>query len=385
MKRIIPLSLLLAVSLTCCSTKLNKPERTGKIGDEQPAEKPALLKGGDISFLTLLEQKGGKYYQDGKEMDCVNLLKQNGFNIVRLRLFNDPGNKYFTPSRKMYTGIQDENDILDLARRAKAEGLQIQLTFHYSDYWTNGEEQNKPHDWVNLSYAGLKTKVYEYTKDFLQKMVAQGTVPEYVSLGNEIQAGLLYPDGSVNTSTKQTAELLAAGAKAVREITPDAKIVIHLAGAGDTAGYTWFFGEMNKYKLDYDIIGASYYPYWTENSIEEVSAWADVIGKQFGKPILIMETGFLWTEKTHDNVDGQLTHNRPYGIGKQEQKEFMEQLFAAIAASDWLIGDLYWDPIFIPAGDAGWIPGGPNVVSNAALFDFEGNTLPVFDAFKKQY
>ena len=383
MKRIY-LTLLLAATFACCCDKQVNPERTGG-NTPDPGTATELLKGGDVSFLTLMENKGAKYYDNGEQMDCMKLLKKNGFNIVRLRLYNDPGNKSFSPSNKMYPGIEDEADILRLARRAKAEGLQIQLTFHYSDYWTNGGDQYKPHEWESLSYASLKTKVYEYTRDFLQEMVSQGTTPEYVSLGNEIQAGLLYPDGSVTTSTKQTAELLSAGAKAVREVTPDAKIVIHLAGAGDTAGYQWFFGEMKKYKLDYDIIGASYYPFWTENSIEQMSSWADAVGKQFGKPILIMETGFIWTERTHEGVYGQLTHNKPYGIGKEEQKAFMEELFKAIAASDWLIGDLYWDPIFIPAGDAGWIPGEKNVVSNAALFDFEGNALPVFDAYKKQY
>lgn len=30
----------------------------------------------------------------------------------------------------------------------------------------------------------------------MNKMKAQGTTPEFVSLGNEVQAGMLYPDGS---------------------------------------------------------------------------------------------------------------------------------------------------------------------------------------------
>ena len=33
--------------------------------------------------------------------------------------------------------------------------MQIQLTFHYSDYWTNGEDQNKPHEWEAVSYTHL--------------------------------------------------------------------------------------------------------------------------------------------------------------------------------------------------------------------------------------
>ena len=374
------LSVLICLVCSCRPDVIDNDKTPGGTAD-----KAVLLKGGDISFLTLIEQKGGKYYLDGKESDCVKILKDNGFNIVRLRLYNDPGNKNFSPSKKMYAGIQDEADILALAKRAKAHGLQIELTFHYSDYWTNGADQYKPHEWEALSCEVLKNRVYEYTKAFLLKMNAQGTAPEYVSLGNEVQAGLLYPEGSVDTSIKQTAEFLASGARAVREAAPEAGIIIHLDDGGNLSKYTWFFGEMKKYGVDYDIIGASYYPFWTGRSIEEISAWADALGKAFGKPVLLMETGFAWTEKTHDNGNAQLSHNRPYGVSKQEQKDFMSKLFKAIAASEWLIGDLYWDPIFIPAGDAGWIPGSPNVVSNSTLFDFEGNALPVFDAFRAQY
>ncbi|MGG1637134.1 glycosyl hydrolase 53 family protein [Paenibacillus sp. FSL K6-3182] len=32
----------------------------------------------------------------------------------------------------------DQSDILKLAKRTRTAGLQIQLSFHYSDYWTNG-------------------------------------------------------------------------------------------------------------------------------------------------------------------------------------------------------------------------------------------------------
>ena len=42
----------------------------------------------------------------------------------------------------------------------------------------------------------LKKALYDFTFDFMNKMKAQGTTPEFVSLGNEVQAGMLYPDGS---------------------------------------------------------------------------------------------------------------------------------------------------------------------------------------------
>ncbi len=43
------------------------------------------LKGGDVSELDYIESKGGKFYENGVEKDCFQILKDNGFNIVRLR------------------------------------------------------------------------------------------------------------------------------------------------------------------------------------------------------------------------------------------------------------------------------------------------------------
>lgn len=341
-----------------------------------------LLKGGDISELTLVEREGGKYFWEGQEMDCVELLKKGGFNIVRLRLYNDPGNPDFTPSKELPAGVQDEKAILDLARRAKDQGMQIELTFHYSDYWTNGESQTIPHKWNGLDYEGLKTAVFDYTKDFLDKMDAQGTSPEYVSLGNETQAGLLYPYGSCE-NVVQMCGLYNAAAKAVRESAPDARIIIHSDGAGDLSKYIWLFGELKT--VDYDIIGGSYYPYWTEKSMSDIISWARSVTKTFNKPIILMECGYAWHPTLPEGwKKGQIQHNGPYNdMTRLGQKNFMLEVFGMIKANPDanILGVLYWDPIFIEAGDAGWAVGGDNVVSNTTLFDFQGNALEVFDAF----
>lgn len=343
-----------------------------------------LLKGGDISELTYVEQNGGKYYENGEEKDCVDILKDNGFNIVRLRLYNDPGNPAYSPSNRLPAGIQDETDILRLAKRAKDAGMQIQLTFHYSDYWTNGEDQNKPHEWVNLDFDALKKALYDYTYDFMNKMVEQGTTPEYVSLGNEIQAGMLYPDGSVD-SMGQLTELINSGYDAVKAVSPDSKVILHSNAAGNKEQYEWFFGELQDRGAKYDIIGASYYPFWTNMTASEIREWADDIIDRFDKDILIMETGYSWDRYLPDGTSGQLSHNGPYtDFSHLGQKNFMLELADEIKKTKdcRILGFLYWDPIFIEVPGTGWELGDKNYVSNTTLFDFNGNRQEVFDAFK---
>lgn len=111
------------------------------------------------------------------------ILKENGHNIVRIRLYNNPGpgrgnGEYYCPE-----GIMDKEDVLKLSKRAKEAGMQIQFTFHYSDYWSNGGTQIIPYEWQE-QIKDLKTEeeivdklaglVYEYTKEIMQALKDQG-------------------------------------------------------------------------------------------------------------------------------------------------------------------------------------------------------------------
>ncbi|MCR4859737.1 MAG: arabinogalactan endo-1,4-beta-galactosidase, partial [Bacteroidales bacterium] len=326
---------------------------------------------------------GGKYYMDGKEMDCIELLKKGGFNIVRLRLYNDPGNPDFSPSCRLPRGIEDEADILSLAARSKAAGMQIELTFHYSDYWTNGRDQTKPHEWENLDFDGLKKAVYDYTYQVMKDMAAQGTSPEYVSLGNETQSGMLYPDGAAD-KMEQLCELYKAGAKAVRDADPASKIIIHLAG-GSVEHFVRYFEQLERYGVEYEVIGTSYYPNSSTRDVAWLMAFSDSVLTRFpGKEMMVMETGYSWNPTLPSGRPGQLRNNGPYpDLTPEGQKAFMEEMIAGIRADERILGVLYWDPIFIEVPGIGWELGGPNVVSNTTLFDFEGNALPVFEAFRQ--
>jgi arabinogalactan endo-1,4-beta-galactosidase len=354
---------------------------------EKTDKEYTLLKGGDVSELSYIEQMGGKFYEDGKEKDCFEILKNKGFNIVRLRLYNDPGNPGYTPSNRLPAGIQNPDDILRLSKRAKQAGMQIQLTFHYSDYWTNGATQNKPHEWANLNYNDLKKAVYDFTFDFMTKMKNQETTPEFVSLGNETVGGLLFPDGK-SQNFAQTAELFNQGYAAVKAVSPESEVIIHLDEAGDKNRYDQYFGKLNENGAKYDIIGASYYPFWTKKTVTEMREWADYITAKFDKDIFIMESGYNWNPVLPNGYFGQLSNNGPYQdvypSSPQGQKDFLLELFTGIkmAEKGRVVGCLYWDPVMIAVPGVGWELGGQNVVSNTTLFDFSGNALESLDAFK---
>ena len=340
----------------------------------------SFLKGGDISELSYVERGGGKFYEtNGVAMDCLQILKNHGFNIVRLRLYNDPGNPNYSPSNLLPQGIQSPTNILSLAARAQAQGMQLELTFYYSDYWPNGI----PHDWVGFSLPQLTNAVYNFTTNFMTQMRNQVTTPEYVSLGNEIDGGILLPVGS-SANFSQLAQLLNAGYAGVKAVAPSTQVILHI-GHVDTNSVQWFFNQCVANGVHWDIIGCSYYPFWSGLTSEQARTNINQFYPSFNKPVLIMETGYNWSTNCCDGWPGQLSSNGPeiYPSTQQGQKSFLLKCFKdlKLVTDGHCVGDLYWDPIFICVPGEGWQLGARNVVDNTTLFDFTGHALPSLDAF----
>jgi len=357
------------------------------------------LKGGDATEVTRTEDSGAIYREtDGAPKDPFQILVDHGYNMARLRLYNDPGNPDYFPSREMppYAGPED---VLKLAKRAKDVGLMIELTFHYSDYWTNAGTQCLPHEWSGMTtFAEVKSAMVNFTQDFMAKMAAQGTTPEYVSIGNESNGGLLYPFGcawSLPASDKcptavcttgnwaQLGELYGAAYDAVKAVSPTTQVIIHLAyqnGAVPTqaaGAFNSYFAKVTANGGKYDIKGLSYYPFWTRSKVTELEKMVNLATAGDSPPVLVMETGYNWNPTRQDGTLGQLTNNgpAPYPSTPAGQKDFLLELSAAIKRVNGgkCIGSLYWDPMNIIENSQ---------VSNTAMFDFGGKALPALDAYQ---
>ena len=105
--------------------------------------------GADISFLPELESRGMKFSDNGKPGDPLEIMKAHGFNYIRLRIFNEPANpKGYSPNK----GFCDLAHTEAMAKRIKAAGMKFLLDFHYSDYWADPQQQNKPAAWVGRGF-----------------------------------------------------------------------------------------------------------------------------------------------------------------------------------------------------------------------------------------
>lgn len=360
------------------------------------------LQGGDYSRLNMMLTGGATFKENSSTKDAVDIAADNGWNLVRLRVFNDPGNSSYSPSSYMSPGFVNKADALRLAIKAKNAGLDILLSFHYSDYWTNPSTQNIPHEWSGKNFSQLKTAIYDFTKDVLDAMNDQGTLPAYVSIGNETNSGLLFGGGtdgtgynSYNCDYEKYVAFFNQGAQAVRDVSASIKVITHLTSPNGTAGYV--LGQMNTYNADYDIIGLSYYPYWTETmSAAAFCTAADGWASTYGKPVLIMETAVNWNTVTYYGSAGQLEdqgyYESIYPASEENQRNYLLELANEIKKSSSVIGYVYWDPVTVKLstwsytyyGTSGSISNYDNgtINQNAALFDFNGNRLAAWDAFK---
>jgi len=213
--------------------------------------------GADISFLPQLEDEGIKFSVDGKQGDAIQILKDHGFNYIRLRIFVNPETDSGY-SKKGYCGLEQTKQ---MAKRIKAANMKFLLDFHYSDYWADPGKQFKPAAWKKLSFDDLTKAVHDYTKNVMTELKNQGTSPDMVQIGNEINHGMLWPDGSF-TQPDNLAALLKAGISAVKEVSPSTKIMLHIALGGENAESRQWLDAMISRGVDFDVIGESYYPQW---------------------------------------------------------------------------------------------------------------------------
>src|SRR5688572_16831006 len=89
------------------------------------------LIGADITWVPQDEAEGATYYAGGRRQDILALLGQAGFNAVKLRVFVNPENGY-SRGRKVepWGGLEQT---VRMARRVKAAGMHLTISFHYSD------------------------------------------------------------------------------------------------------------------------------------------------------------------------------------------------------------------------------------------------------------
>lgn len=361
------------------------------------------IKGMDLSTLVELENLGAKYYDDGKETDILEIMKNHDVDTIRIRLWNDP----YSPEGESYgAGINDLETSLAIAKKVTAAGFGVLLNFHYSDFWADPGKQIKPKAWEGYSVEELEKAVYDYTKEMMEIFKENGVNLTMVQVGNELSNGLLWPEGQT-PNYDNIAKFVNAGIRAVRAVDKDVDIMIHLDNGGNNGLYREWFDNFMERGEDFQIIGLSYYPFW-HGTLQMLEDNMHDIAVRYGKDLVVVEVSMGYTMEDYKDYENLTDEQRKGYATRQELVDKIEYPMTKEGQSDFMTdilnrirnvpegkgkGFFYWEPAWIPVAGSGWATEaslkymndpGPcgNEWANQALFDYDGNALPALKVIR---
>lgn len=329
--------------------------------------------GGDISMLKKFVDEGAIYKDKaGNIVEPLGFFQQHGWNSMRVRLFVDPS-KASTQNRKE-GAIQDLDYVKALGKQIKDAGFSLMLDFHYSDTWTDPGQHATPSAWSGLDAAQLAQKVYDYTKESLQQLVAAGATPDFIQVGNEITTGMLWPTGEISKGGEtwnNLASFLREGIKACREVCPQALVVIHTELHNESSLYNFYKTLAGYTDIQYDIIGLSYYPDYHGALVKFGSILGNLESQYPAKKIMIVETGYGYEYQLPGN---KYNFTSSYPLTEDGQQKFAKDLIVLLNSHPNVNGLYWWYPeynlngIINKTGTEDWSKDFTSGYWNAALF-----------------
>ncbi len=354
--------ILLLFFIASCS-----PNKTQEIPDvETVNQSPSFYYGGDLSYINEMEDCDAIYKNANNIVqDPFKIFKEAGANLVRVRLWHNP----------TWTNYSNYEDVKKTISRAKAEGMSVLLDFHYSDTWADPQKQEIPVAWVSeINNTGaLGELLYSYTYNTLNNLANVNLLPDIVQVGNEINPMILQ-QGALQwpIDWERNSYLINKGIKAVRDVSEDINkeigVMLHIAQPEN--GIWWFEQASQNGVTDYDWIGLSYYPKWSEYTLDNVSTAFSTLIKTYKKRLMLVETAYPFTlvdADTAGNILGEDALVPEYPATEQGQLDFLNKLKDVVkeAGGEGLV---YWEPAWVSSScSTQWGQG--SHWDNATLFD----------------
>ena len=304
-------------------------------------------KGADVSWVTQMEASGYKFYDaSGNQEDLFVLLKSLGFNSIRLRAWVNPAG-----------GWCNTTDVVSKAIRAKNAGMKIDIDFHYSDTWADPGHQTPPAAWASLDFADLTTALSTYTTGVLDTLAMNGITPDWAQVGNEVDDGILWPDGQASTNMANFAALELAGYNAIKAASPTTKVIVHVSNGYDNSLFEYLFDGLKNNGGKWDIIGMSLYPTTANYTTldQECLVNINTLIARYGTPVMVVEVGM---------EEDQPTTTRSF------LSDIITKVNSVSGANG--LGVFYWEP----EAYNGWQSYG------LGAFDNTGKPTVALDAFK---
>ena len=337
--------------------------------------------GADISEVQEYERNNSKFYEvDGKESDIFTILKNHGFNSIRLRTFVSPKAKYGYAASGCGHDAEaygDKDHVVAYAKKVKAAGMGLLVDIHYSDVWADPGKQIIPERWRGVNNAdAMADSVYAYTKDLMNALKDAGATPDMVQIGNETTPGILIHkpnsktdcwgngvdkaatsvNGDMGTTAGKAnaAKYFNAGIKAVKEVSPTTKTVLHIERIRQANTVTWWMGVVfDDYKIPADVMGFSAYTAYGDGAPDSWMNLFNTVTTKYSK------LEFIVAEYNGGDSD----NHYKFDNSRQKTREKVQTL------NRW-IGTFFWEPTIGGAwGPSLFDKRGKDYYANAKAFE----------------
>ena len=318
------------------------------------------VKGADVGFLAGQERRGVVFHdRNGQVRECLELLKNDyGMSAIRLRVWVNPRG-----------GDCDKFALLAMAKRVKALGMDLMVDFHYSDWWADPGKQPIPKAWLGHSFEQMKQDLRNHTVEVLSLLKENGIAPRWVQVGNETSNGMLWSVktdergwemkdslghttithsmGHIKTEPQQYAGFIRAGYDAVKEVFPEAIVIVHLDRGHRQDLYDHNLDIVLKYGGKFDMVGMSLYPYWAMEGHPELNAddiitdcMANIrhVSQKYGCDVMIVETGYEVNEQQPEIMEE----------GRRQLARVIRETQSETNGR--CRGVFYWEPQCLPGG-----------------------------------
>lgn len=368
-----------------CDNDNSSPEVVGSTdppiieNPDIPIDKIDFYYGADLSYVNEMLNCGAKFKNaDNTVKDPYVIFSEAGTNLVRVRLWHNPD----------WTNYSDIEDVKKTILKAKKEGMQVLLDFHYSDTWTDPSKQKIPAAWEPFlnDKEKLGTLLYDYTYDTLIDLAEDQLLPDIVQVGNEINPMILQDEELLwPINWERNSFLINKGVKAVRDVSKvlDKEVGVMLHIAQPENALWWFKEATENGVLDFDWIGLSYYPIWSEYNLENVGPVFKILIETYNKRLMVVETAYPFTLENADNANNILGNEAlisGYPASQQGQFDYLIQLKTSIqeAGGEGLV---YWEPAWVST-DCSTLWGKGSHWDNATLFDHKGRVTKGIQFYK---
>ena len=337
--------------------------------------------GADISEVQEYERNNTKFYDvDGKEGDIFTILKNHGFNSIRLRTFVSPKAKYGYAASGCGHDAEaygDKDHVVAYAKKVKAAGMGLLVDIHYSDVWADPGKQIIPERWRGVNNANaMADSIYAYTKDLMIALKNAGATPDMVQVGNETTPGILIHkpnsktdcwgngvdkaatsvNGDMGTAAGKAnaAKYFNAGIKAVKEVSPTTKTVLHIERIRQASTVNWWMGVIfDDYKIPADVMGFSAYTAYGDGSPDNWKSLFNSLTSKYSKLEFIVAEYNGGDSDNHYKFDGS----------RKKTREMISGM------NHW-IGTFFWEPTIGGAWGAGLFDWrGKDLYANAKAFE----------------